>query len=55
MRSLMMDQWGSKHVGVCVLKHCDSNELCAFIGLHCGKLIIVHGMGKSKTSRIYLD
>jgi len=29
---LMMDQWGPKHVAVCMLKHyCDSNEVCAFV------------------------
>ena len=31
-----LSQWGPKNVTVCVLKHyCDSNELCAFVGLHC--------------------
>jgi hypothetical protein len=33
----MMGQWGLKHVGVDVLKHyCDSDELCAFVGLLLG-------------------
>ena len=32
---LMMGRWGPKHVTVDVLKHyCDSDELCAFVGLH---------------------
>jgi len=35
VHSLMMGQGGQKHVGVCVLKHhCESNKLCAFVGLH---------------------
>jgi hypothetical protein len=37
VHSLMM---GQKHVGVCILKHyCNSNEVCAFVGLHHNKLI----------------
>ena len=32
--SLMMGQWGQKHVGVDILKHyCDSNEMYAFVSL----------------------
>ena len=35
VHSLMMGQQGLKHIGVDVLKHyCNSNELCAFVGLH---------------------
>ena len=30
--SLMMNQWGPKHVEVCVLKHyCNPDEMCAFV------------------------
>jgi len=33
VHSLMMGQWGQKHVGVDVLRHyCNSNELYAFVG-----------------------
>ena len=33
VHSLIMGQWGPKHVGVCTLKHyCNSNEVCAFVG-----------------------
>jgi len=32
-----MGQWGSKHVAADVLLHyCDSDQLYAFVGLHCG-------------------
>ena len=38
---LMMGQWGPKHVAVDVLQHyCNSNELCAFVGLQCGNFPI---------------
>ena len=38
VRSLMLGRWGTKHVAVDMLKtFCDSDELCAFIALYCGK------------------
>lgn len=34
---LMMGHWATKYVAADVLKHeCDSDELCAFVGFHCG-------------------
>jgi len=42
LHSLMMGQWGPKHVGVDVLKHyCNSNEMCAFVGLHPNTLMLL--------------
>ena len=36
VQALKMDMWGPKCVGVDILKHdCNSNEVCAFVGLHC--------------------
>jgi len=36
VRYMMMGQQGSKHVGVCVLKHCcSSDEVCAISCSHC--------------------
>jgi hypothetical protein len=33
---LIVDQYGTKLVGVCILKHyCNFNEVCAFVDLHC--------------------
>jgi hypothetical protein len=49
-KTMMMGQRGLKHIGVDMFyKHdCNSNELCAFIGLCCGNRIIMHGMKNVK-------
>jgi hypothetical protein len=44
VHSLMMGQWGLKHVGVDVLRHCNSNKICALLGLHGKNWIIMHRM-----------
>ena len=45
----MMEECGPKHVVFGLLKHyCYSDELYAFVGLHCGKWIIMHGMENIK-------
>jgi hypothetical protein len=54
---LMMDRWGKKHVAVCMLKHyCDSNEVCAFVGLRCGNGVVMHGQTMSNcTAHIVIN
>jgi len=32
LRPLITGQQGPKHAGVCVLKHCNSKEVYAFVG-----------------------
>jgi hypothetical protein len=45
LNSLMMGQWGPKHAGVDILKHCcNSDKSCAYVGLHCNKGIIMNRM-----------
>jgi len=37
VHSMTVGHWGQKHVEINVLYHyCDSDELCAFVDLHCG-------------------
>jgi len=46
-----MGQWGQKHVTVDVLLHYrNSDELFAFVGLHRGKWIKMHGMENVKNN-----
>jgi len=45
VHSLMMGQWGLKHVGVDILRHHRNyNEVCALLGLHGKNWIIMHRM-----------
>ena len=38
-----------KHVvGDVLQRYCDSDGLCAFVGLHCGNWIIMHGIENVK-------
>jgi hypothetical protein len=40
LHSLMMGQWGPKLIGVNILKcYCNSNNVCAFVGLYCNNQI----------------
>ena len=39
----MLGHWGSKQIGVDVLQHyCNSNEFCAFVGLHVTAFYLLH-------------
>jgi hypothetical protein len=55
VNSLMKGQWGTKHVGVCVLKrYCYSNEICQSVWWHCNNWIKMLGMESvSRGSYIY--
>ena len=50
----MIGQCPPKYVGVHVLQHCcDSDEMRAFVGLHCNSCVVMHGL-ENKNKEIFL-